>query len=148
MKAVIQRVSGCSVTVEGQLAGAIDKGFLILLGIEKDDNENDAKKLSSKISVLRVFTDENDKMNLGLEAVAGEVLVVSQFTLYGSCKKGRRPDFFGAADPEKAESLYEHFLFCCAEEGYTPQHGIFGADMKVSSVNDGPVTLIVDTADL
>ena len=148
MRAVLTRVSSASVEVEGKTVGKIGQGFLILLGVGPEDTEKECEKLCKKLLSLRVFTDENDKMNLGLEAVAGEVLVVSQFTLYGSCKKGRRPDFFGAADPAKAEALYEHFLFCCAEEGYTPQHGIFGADMKVSSVNDGPVTLIVDTAEL
>ena len=148
MRAVLTRVSSASVEVEGKITGKIGRGFLILLGVGPEDTERECEKLCKKLLSLRIFTDENDKMNLGLEAVDGQVLVVSQFTLYGSCKKGRRPDFFGAADPAKAEALYEHFLRCCAEGGYPAQHGIFGADMKVSSVNDGPVTLIVDTADL
>ena len=149
MKAVIQRVSGCSVTVEGQLAGAIDKGFLILLGIEKDDNENDAKKLASKISVLRIFTDENDKMNLSLKDIDGEVLVVSNFTLCADCRHGRRPDFMAAARPEQAEPLYNYFCQCMSENGIRKtEKGIFGADMKVSLLNDGPVTIIIDSRDL
>ena len=148
MRAVLTRVSSASVTVEGQITGQIGRGFLILLGVGPADTEQSCEKLCKKLLSLRIFTDENDKMNLGLEAVEGQVLVVSQFTLYGSCKKGRRPDFFGAADPVMAEALYEYFLRCCAENGYPPQHGVFGAEMKVASVNDGPVTLIVDTDEL
>ena len=148
MRAVLTRVSSASVTVDGNVTGQIGRGFLILLGVGPEDTETDCEKLCKKLLSLRIFTDENDKMNLGLEAVDGSVLVVSQFTLYGSCKKGRRPDFFGAASPDKAEALYEYFLRCCAENGYPAQHGIFGAHMEVQSVNDGPVTLIVDTAEL
>ena len=148
MRAVLTRVSSASVQVDGEITGKIGRGFLILLGVGPEDTAADCEKLCKKLLSLRVFEDENGKMNLGLEAVDGSVLVVSQFTLYGSCKKGRRPDFFGAASPEKAEALYELFLKCCAENGYPPQHGIFGAHMEVASVNDGPVTLIVDTRDL
>ena len=148
MRAVLTRVSSASVEVDGKITGEIGRGFLILLGVGPEDTEKECEKLCRKLLSLRVFTDENDKMNLGLEAVNGSVLVVSQFTLYGSCKKGRRPDFFGAAEPARAEALYEYFLRCCAENGYPAQHGIFGAEMKVSSVNDGPVTLIVDTEEL
>lgn len=148
MRAVLTRVKSASVTVDGNVTGKIGQGFLILLGVGPEDGEAEAEKLCKKLLSLRVFTDENGKMNLGLEQVGGSVLVVSQFTLYGSCKKGRRPDFFGAAAPDKAERLYEHYLHCCEALGFPPQHGIFGADMQVESVNDGPVTLIVDTADL
>ncbi len=148
MRAVLTRVRSASVTVDGAVTGQIGQGFLILLGVGPADTEADCMKLCKKLLSFRVFTDENGKMNLGLEAVGGQVLVVSQFTLYGSCKKGRRPDFFGAADPQKAEALYEHFLHCCRELGYPPQHGVFGAHMEVASVNDGPVTLVVDTAEL
>lgn len=148
MKAVLTRVKSASVTVDGSVTGKIGQGFLILLGVGPEDTEAECEKLCKKLLSLRIFTDENGKMNLGLEQVEGSVLVVSQFTLYGSCKKGRRPDFLGAAAPDKAERLYEYFLSCCEALGFPPQHGIFGADMQVESVNDGPVTLIVDTDDL
>ena len=148
MRAVLTRVSSASVQVDGAVTGEIGRGFLILLGVGPGDTEADCAKLCRKLLRLRLFEDENGKMNLGLESVRGQVLVVSQFTLYGSCKKGRRPDFFGAADPAKAEALYELFLQQCAENGYPAQHGVFGAHMEVASVNDGPVTLIVDTAEL
>lgn len=148
MRAVLTRVKSASVTVAGEVTGKIGKGFLILLGVGPEDTEADCELLCKKLLSLRVFTDENDKMNLGLEAIGGEVLVVSQFTLYGDCRKGRRPSFTGAADPEKGNALYEYFLQCCEKEGYPPQKGIFGADMAVESINDGPVTLIVDTDDL
>lgn len=148
MRAVLTRVSSASVTVDGTVTGSIGRGFLILLGVGPEDTEKECEKLCKKLLSLRIFTDPDGKMNLGLEAVQGQVLVVSQFTLYGSCKKGRRPDFFGAADPTLAERLYELFLQKCAEAGYPPQHGVFGAHMEVASVNDGPVTLVVDTNDL
>ncbi len=148
MRAVLTRVSSASVTIDGKVNGKIGKGFLILLGIGPEDTKADATKLAEKLLSLRVFTDENDKMNLGLEAVGGQVLVVSQFTLYGSVRKGRRPSFTGAADPSLAIPLYEFFLSECARLGYPPQHGEFGADMQVESVNDGPVTIYVDTNDL
>ncbi len=148
MRAVLTRVKSASVTIDGQVTGKIGRGFLILLGVGPEDTEQDAELLCKKLLSLRIFTDENGKMNLGLEAIGGEVLVVSQFTLYGSCRKGRRPDFLGAAAPDKANALYEYFLTLCEQEGYPPQHGEFGADMAVESINDGPVTLIVDTEDL
>lgn len=148
MRAVLTRVKSASVTVDGTITGQIGKGFLILLGVGPEDTGAECDKLCKKLLSLRIFTDENGKMNLGLEQVDGQVLVVSQFTLYGSCKKGRRPDFLGAAEPERANALYERFLAQCEALGYPPQHGIFGADMAVESVNDGPVTLIVDTAEL
>lgn len=148
MRAVVTRVSSASVTIDGSTVGQIGRGFLILLGIGPDDTEKEATRLAEKILSLRVFCDENGKMNLGLEAVGGQVLVVSQFTLYGDVHHGRRPSFIGAALPDKAIPLYEFFLSECARLGYEPQHGQFGADMQVSSVNDGPVTLWVDTKDL
>ena len=148
MKAVLTRVSSASVVIDGKVNGKIGRGFLILLGIGPEDDKKEATKLAEKLLSLRVFTDEAGKMNLGLEAVGGEVLVVSQFTLYGSVRKGRRPSFTGAADPSVAIPLYEFFLSECARLGYPPQHGEFGADMQVESVNDGPVTIIVDSAEL
>ena len=148
MRAVLTRVNSASVAIDGQVVGKIGKGFLILLGVGPDDTEKECRYLAEKALGLRIFTDENDKMNLGLDAVGGEVLVVSQFTLYGNCRKGRRPSFAGAAEPVLGERLYEHFLKLCAEMGYPPQHGRFGADMQVASVNDGPVTILLDTNDL
>ena len=148
MRAILTRVKSASVTIDGNVNGAIGPGFLILLGVGPNDTEKECRYLAEKALGLRVFEDENGKMNLGLDAVGGEVLVVSQFTLYGNCRKGRRPSFVGAAGPELGEQLYEKFLDNCRELGYEPQHGRFGADMKVESVNDGPVTLILDTVDL
>jgi D-tyrosyl-tRNA(Tyr) deacylase len=148
MKAVLTRVSSASVVIDGKVNGKIGRGFLILLGIGPEDDKKEATKLAEKLLSLRVFTDEAGKMNLGLEAVGGEVLVVSQFTLYGSVRKGRRPSFTGAADPSVAIPLYEFFLAECARLGYPPQHGEFGADMQVASVNDGPVTIVVDSSEL
>ena len=148
MRAVLTRVNSASVTIDGEVVGSIGKGFLILLGIGPNDTEKECRYLAEKALGLRIFTDENDKMNLGLDAVNGQVLVVSQFTLYGNCRKGRRPSFVGAANPELGERLYERFLTDCAALGYPPQHGRFGADMQVASVNDGPVTLILDTDQL
>ena len=148
MRAVLTRVNSASVTIDGQQVGKIGKGFLILLGVGPEDTEKHCRYLAEKALGLRVFEDENGKMNLGLSDVGGQVLVVSQFTLYGNCRKGRRPSFTEAADPEKGNALYEKFLSICEELGYPPQHGQFGADMKVESVNDGPVTLILDTDQL
>ena len=148
MRAVLTRVNSASVTIDGEVVGAIGKGFLILLGIGPEDTEKECRYLAEKALGLRLFEDENAKMNLGLDAVNGQVLVVSQFTLYGNCRKGRRPSFTDAADPALGNELYEKFLSICAELGYTPQHGRFGADMQVASVNDGPVTLILDTQQL
>ena len=148
MRAILTRVSSASVTIDGERVGQIGKGFLILLGVGPEDTEKECRALAEKCLALRIFEDENGKMNLGLESVGGEVLVVSQFTLYGNCRKGRRPSFVGAAGPELGNELYEKFLDICRELGYEPQHGSFGADMKVESVNDGPVTLILDTDEL
>ena len=145
MRAVVTRVSSASVAIEGRIVGRIGRGFLVLLGVGPRDTEAVVDRLAEKVCSLRVFTDAQDRMNLGLEDVGGGVLVVSQFTLYGDCKKGRRPSFIEAAQPDLAIPLYEAFLRRCAELGFPPQHGEFGASMQVSSVNDGPVTLILDT---
>ena len=148
MRIVLTRVKSASVTIDGEVVGQIGKGFLMLLGVGPEDNEAKCRYLAEKALSLRIFEDENGKMNLGLDAVAGQVLVVSQFTLYGNCRKGRRPSFVEAADPELGNRLYEQFLKDCAALGYPPQHGRFGADMQAASVNDGPVTLILDTDQL
>lgn len=148
MRAVLTRVKSASVTIDGEVVGKIGKGFLILLGVGPEDTEKECRYLAEKALGLRIFEDENEKMNLGLDAVNGEVLVVSQFTLYGNCRKGRRPSFAEAAGPELGNQLYEKFLSICEELGYPPQHGRFGADMQVESVNDGPVTILLDTAQL
>ena len=148
MRAVLTRVKYASVTIDGQTVGKIGPGFLILLGIGPEDTEEHARVLAEKALSLRIFEDENGKMNLGLDAIGGAVLVVSQFTLYGNCRKGRRPSFTEAAPPELGNELYEKFLSICEDLGYPPQHGRFGADMKVESLNDGPVTLILDTDQL
>ena len=148
MRAVLTKVKSASVTIDGEVVGKIGKGFLILLGVGPEDTEKECRYLAEKALGLRIFEDENGKMNLGLEAVGGEVLVVSQFTLYGNCRKGRRPSFTDAAPPTLGEKLYEQFLTDCETLGYPPQHGRFGADMKVESINDGPVTLILDTDQL
>ena len=148
MRAVLTRVRSASVTIDGNQVAAIDKGFLILLGIGPEDTEETCRYLAEKALGLRIFEDENGKMNLGLSEVDGQVLVVSQFTLYGNCRKGRRPSFTDAAPPELGNRLYEYFLSQCEALGYPPQHGVFGADMKVASINDGPVTLILDTDQL
>ncbi|MBO5952818.1 MAG: D-tyrosyl-tRNA(Tyr) deacylase [Oscillospiraceae bacterium] len=145
MRAVLTRVNSASVTIGGAVAGQIGKGFLILLGVGPEDTQEDCKYLAQKALGLRVFEDEAGKMNLGLEQIGGQVLVVSQFTLYGNCRKGRRPSFTEAAPPELGNRLYEQFLKECEALGFPPQHGQFGADMQVASVNDGPVTLILDT---
>lgn len=149
MKAVIQRVTECTVTVDGNITGQIGNGFLVLLGVEQEDTKIQAEKLSAKIAGLRIFTDENDKMNLSLADIGGGVLVVSNFTLCANCRKGRRPNFEAAARPETAEPLYEYFCECMHKNGVeVVEKGIFGADMKVSLLNDGPVTLVIDTKDL
>ena len=148
MRAVLSRVKNASVTVDGQVIGKIGQGFLILLGITHEDTELQAAKLADKLTGLRIFEDEDGKMNRGLETVNGEILVVSQFTLYGNCRKGRRPDFLAAARPEVAIPLYEKFVQLIRDKGIHVETGEFGAEMMVESVNDGPLTLIVDTDDL
>lgn len=148
MRAVVTRVKSASVTIAGEIVGQIGQGFLILLGVAPDDTSAQCKKLADKALGLRVFCDENDKMNLSLADVGGQVLVVSQFTLYADCKKGKRPSFVGAAAPDIAIPLYEQFLDECRARGFAPQHGRFGADMLVASENDGPVTILLDTKEL
>lgn len=145
MRAVVTRVTHASVAIDGKTNGEIGQGFLILLGVAPTDTPALCRKLAEKIVGLRVFRDENDKMNRSLSDVGGSVLVVSQFTLYGDCSHGRRPSFFGAAGPDIAVPLYEQFLRECEALGFPPQHGEFGATMAVESLNDGPVTLILDT---
>lgn len=145
MRAVIQRVKRASVTVDDQITGEIKQGFLVLLGVTHTDTEKEVDWLAKKITDLRVFNDSEDKMNLGLKDVNGELLIISQFTLYGNCIKGRRPAFIDAAKPDLASNLYEKFLKKCKDFGFKTEAGIFGADMKVDLLNDGPVTLIIDT---
>ena len=146
MRALVQRVTHASVTVEGDCVGKISEGLLVLLGVGPNDTEKEADFLAKKCANLRIFTDENDKMNLSLLDIGGQMLVVSQFTLYADCSHGRRPAFIGAAAPELANRLYEYFQQSVQKEGVqTVQHGIFGADMKVELLNDGPVTILMDT---
>ena len=144
MRAVVTRVKSASVTIDGRVNGEIGQGLLVLLGVGPNDTEAQAARLADKVTGLRVFEDENEKMNRNLAAVGGGLLVVSQFTLYADTKS-RRPGFTGAAKPDVAIPLYEAFLSECARLGFPPQHGRFGADMQVYSVNDGPVTILLDT---
>jgi len=148
MRAVVTRVQSASVTIDGSVHGAIGQGFLILLGVTHEDTAVQARKLADKICSLRVFEDDAGKMNRGLEEVGGQLLVVSQFTLYGNCRHGRRPDFLAAARPEVAVPLYEQFLALCRDKGFRVETGVFGADMQVDSRNDGPLTLVLDTDSL
>lgn len=144
MRAVVTRVQHASVVIDGAVSGQIGRGFLVLLGVAPDDTEDTARKLAEKICNLRVFEDENGKMNLNLEQVDGKLLVVSQFTLFADTSS-RRPGFTGAAKPDVAIPLYETFMAHCRERGFTVEHGEFGADMQVDSLNDGPVTILFDT---
>ena len=144
MRAVVTRVKSASVRIAGETVGAIASGYLILLGVGPEDTEETARKLSEKICNLRVFEDENGKMNLNLAQAGGSLLVVSQFTLYADTSS-RRPGFSRAAKPEIAAPLYEYFMDCCREKGFRVEHGEFGAEMDVESVNDGPVTILFDT---
>ena len=148
MRAVIQRVASAQVRVDGQVVGQIGQGFLVLLGIAHADGDEEALYLARKIAGLRVFADNDGKMNLALGDVGGSVLVVSQFTLYGDVRKGRRPSFIDAARPEHAEPLYQRFCRMLAAEGVAVQQGVFQAHMEISLVNDGPVTIWMDTAQL
>ena len=147
MRAVVMRVKHASVTIDGRVNGAIGQGLLILLGVAPTDTPALCDKLAEKALGLRIFCDENGKMNRSLADVGGQVLVVSQFTLFADCKKGKRLSFFGAAAPELADALYERFLDDCRARGFEPRHGEFGADMQVESCNDGPVTIPLDTDD-
>ena len=148
MRAVLSKVKSAAVRVDGEVVGQIGEGFLILLGVTHEDTEAQCRKLADKLCSLRIFDDADDKINLSLDDVGGEILVVSQFTLYGNCRKGRRPEFLSAARPEVAIPLYEKFIELCREKGYHVETGEFGAHMEVESVNNGPFTLIVDTDDL
>lgn len=144
MKLVIQRVSNAKVEVNSKIIGQIKKGFLVLLGVGPEDNCQTADVLVEKLCNLRIFEDENQKMNLSIKDIDGELLIVSQFTLYADCRKGNRPSFTDAAKPEKANELYEYFIEKCKDKVRKVEHGEFGADMKVSLLNDGPVTIILE----
>ena len=148
MKAVVANVKHASVTVEGEVVGKIGPGFLILLGITHEDTEAEVVKLADKVTGLRIFKDEEGRTNKSLADVGGEILVVSQFTLYANCRHGRRPDFLAAAKPDLAIPLYESFVQKCRDKGFHTETGIFGASMEVDSCNNGPFTLVIDTADL
>ena len=146
MRAVIQRVSSASVKVDGELIGSAGKGFLVLLGVMDGDTAKEAELLAAKTAKLRVFTDEDDKMNLSVLDIGGDVLCVSQFTLCADVKKGNRPSFTPSAAPAEANKLYEYYMECLKKEGVkNVSHGKFGADMKVELLNDGPVTILLDT---
>ena len=148
MRVVLQRVKHASVHVDGQETGSIGQGFLILLGVSDTDDESIADKMADKICKLRIFEDENGKTNCSLADVDGEILLISQFTLYADCSHGNRPGFTGAGNPELANHLYEHALARCAGQVRKVEHGIFGADMKVELLNDGPFTIILDSAEI
>jgi D-tyrosyl-tRNA(Tyr) deacylase len=148
MRFVIQRVTHASCTVDGELTGSIKKGLMVLVGVGKDDNEQIADKMVTKLVNMRIFEDEDGKTNLALKDVGGELLVISQFTLYADCKKGNRPSFIKAGAPDMASALYECILKKCAETGVKTERGIFGADMKIDLLNDGPFTIILDSAEL
>lgn len=145
MRVVVQRVKHASVTINGTVNGKINNGFLVLLGIQSTDSEQDVDYLVKKVTNLRIFSDENDKMNLSLKDVNGELLIVSQFTLYANCKEGNRPSFVEAAKPDIAIPLYEYFVSECKKIIPVVETGLFGADMKVDLLNDGPVTIIMDS---
>ena len=145
MRAVVQRVTNADVKIDGRVNGKIDDGLLVLLGVGNGDTEEDMKYSADKIIKLRIFSDENDKMNLSLEDVGGSMLVISQFTLYGDCSHGRRPYFGNAMEPVSANEMYEKFVAYIREQGIHTETGEFGADMKVSLTNDGPVTIILES---
>lgn len=145
MRVVIQRVKNASVEIDNKVNGKINTGFLVLLGIASTDTKQDVDYLVKKVVNLRVFSDENDKMNLALKDINGELLVISQFTLYGNCREGNRPSFIEAARPDVAIPLYEYFVEECKKQISVVETGVFGADMKVSLLNDGPVTIIIES---
>lgn len=145
MIAVLQRVKRASCVVDEKTVGECSRGLCVLLGVGRGDTEEDARALAQKLVELRIFRDENDKMNLSLKDISGELLVVSNFTLLAAYKKGRRPDFFGAAPPDEAERLYEYFCSLCKKEISRVEKGIFGADMELTIVNEGPVTIVMDS---
>lgn len=148
MKIVVQRVKESNVKIDGEIHGRIDKGFMVLVGFYDNDNNDIVEKMVNKLINLRIFEDDQGKMNRSLIDVSGEILSISQFTLYADCRKGRRPSFIKAAKPDKAIPLYEYFNKCIEENGVHVETGIFGADMKVSLVNDGPVTIILDSEEI
>lgn len=145
MRAVVQRVLEANVKVDGKIVGEINKGLLVFLGVGKEDTEEDLEYLVNKVLGLRIFEDENEKMNLSLMDIKGELLVVSQFTLYGDVRKGKRPSFTESAPPDIAEEIYLKFIDKCKDMGIKTEKGLFGADMKVSLINDGPVTILLDS---
>lgn len=144
MKVVIQRVSNANVVVNKEIVGEIEKGLVVLLGISNEDTENTVEQMVNKIIKLRIFSDENDKMNLSIKDIDGKMLIISQFTLYANCKSGNRPSFSEAGKPEHANRLYEYFISEVHKQQIGAEHGIFGADMKVTLTNDGPVTIILE----
>ena len=148
VKIVLQRVLEADVKIDGEIKGKIGKGYVLLLGVSNEDTKEIADKMIEKISRLRIFEDENGKTNLSIDQVDGEVLVVSQFTLYADCKKGNRPSFTKAGEPQMAEQLYEYIIEQCKKEIPVVEHGSFGADMKISLLNDGPFTVILDSAEI
>lgn len=148
MKFVIQRVNEASVKVDGKIIGQINKGFLVLIGVGQDDTKEIADKMVKKLLGLRIFDDENDKINLSLTDVGGELLLISQFTLYANCKKGYRPSFIEAGAPDMANEMYEYIVEQCRQGGFHVETGEFGADMKVSLLNDGPFTIVLDSRDI
>lgn len=145
MRAVLQRVARASVTIDAQQTSSIGRGYVVLLGVTHDDAEQDAKYIADKVASLRLFEDEAGKINLGISEVGGEVLLVSQFTLYADCRKGRRPSFTNAATPDIADRLYQRVAELLREAGLSVQTGVFGAHMQISLVNDGPVTILLDS---
>lgn len=148
MKFVIQRVTHASVTVDGTVRGKIEKGFLVFIGVGQEDNEAIADKMVKKLIGMRIFKDENEKTNLALKDVDGQLLLISQFTLYADCKKGNRPSFINAGTPQRANELYQYIISKCREEIPVVEEGEFGADMKVELLNDGPFTIILDSAEI
>lgn len=148
MKFVIQRVAHADVVVDGKELGKIGKGFMVLIGVSKDDDRSIADKMVDKMIKLRIFEDENGKTNLSLDDVGGELLLISQFTLYANCKKGNRPSFIDAGAPDEADALYEYIIEKCRERVNVVERGEFGADMKVSLLNDGPFTILLDSVEI
>lgn len=147
MRAIVQRVKKSELVIDDKLYSAIDKGFLVLLGVTETDTEADMKALADKIMKLRVFEDENGKMNLALADIGGELQIVSQFTLYADCHHGNRPSFIDAAKPDFANPMYEKFVEYCKNSGFNVKTGVFGADMKINLINDGPVTIALEAKD-
>ncbi|MDE5621170.1 MAG: D-tyrosyl-tRNA(Tyr) deacylase [Ruminococcus sp.] len=144
MRIVLQRVTHASVAVDGKTTGKIDNGYLLLFGVGKDDTESDCERLADKIINLRIFSDENGKINLSLKDVGGSLLVVPQFTLYADCRKGNRPNFIQAGSPDEANRIFEYFTEYCRKKGQHVETGVFGADMKVELLNDGPFTVVLE----